>query len=252
MHRIVLAALVVASKACDDVFHSNSFMSRCGGIGVAELCKLEVELVHQLGWGLLPTADELHELRAALAEGRTAAFWSCFLSDDAAARAEAAAEAAAAAAAAAALRVSPVPPAVLPADTPPTPRQPTLRHAQSHEGALWSLGRLPRGAFGRLFGGRSASAAAELDRLGDSAPLEPPEPVSPVVLADASTRPASPASPETRLGGEYEERTSPRSVTSKYFALSSLLPKSLPSWAARASPSKPRHAPALEAWSRRR
>ena len=49
-----------------DIFHANSFMAQCGGIGVLELNKLEVELCWQLQWRLMPSAQQLHMFRASL------------------------------------------------------------------------------------------------------------------------------------------------------------------------------------------
>lgn len=40
VHRLLVAALLVSSKATDDIFHANQFMAQCGGIGVHELNKL--------------------------------------------------------------------------------------------------------------------------------------------------------------------------------------------------------------------
>ena len=35
IHRLLVTALLVASKANDDVFHANFFMAQCGGINLA-------------------------------------------------------------------------------------------------------------------------------------------------------------------------------------------------------------------------
>lgn len=66
IHRLLVTALLVASKANDDVFHANFFMAQCGGINLAELNKLEVELCTQLGWKLVPTNEALTRLVGAL------------------------------------------------------------------------------------------------------------------------------------------------------------------------------------------
>jgi len=66
IHRLVVTALLVASKATDDIFHANMFMAQCGGISVSELNKLELELCRQLDWRLVPTVQQLHTLRASL------------------------------------------------------------------------------------------------------------------------------------------------------------------------------------------
>ena len=66
IHRLLVTALLVASKANDDVFHANFFMAQCGGINLAELNKLEVEMCTQLGWRLVPTSEALTRLVGAL------------------------------------------------------------------------------------------------------------------------------------------------------------------------------------------
>ena len=74
---MVIAALLVASKAIDDTFHANLFMAQLGGIGVYELNKLETDLCTQLQWRLLPTAGDLGELNDALANPK-ATFWNAW------------------------------------------------------------------------------------------------------------------------------------------------------------------------------
>mmetsp|Transcript_33306 Transcript_33306/g.87662 ORF Transcript_33306/g.87662 Transcript_33306/m.87662 type:complete len:297 (+) Transcript_33306:134-1024(+) len=75
IHRLLIAALLVASKATDDIFHANVFMAQCGGISVGELNKLEVDLCDRLQWKLLPTIGELRELVEALPCPQ-ASFWA--------------------------------------------------------------------------------------------------------------------------------------------------------------------------------
>jgi hypothetical protein len=58
-----------------DVFHANVFMAQCGGIGVGELNKLELDLCERLSWKLLPTPHELRELLDALSNPH-APFWA--------------------------------------------------------------------------------------------------------------------------------------------------------------------------------
>ena len=70
--------VVIASTPCvraADVFHANVFMAQCGGIGVGELNKLELDLCERLSWKLLPTAHELRELLDALSNPH-APFWA--------------------------------------------------------------------------------------------------------------------------------------------------------------------------------
>jgi len=75
VHRLLIAALLVASKATDDVFHANVFMAQCGGITVGELNKLEAELCMRLHWRLLPKLSDIHELMDALPKPQSA-FWT--------------------------------------------------------------------------------------------------------------------------------------------------------------------------------
>jgi hypothetical protein len=58
-----------------DIFHANLFMAQCGGIGVGELNKLEVDLCERLKWKLLPTTKEMGELLEAVYNPQ-AAFWN--------------------------------------------------------------------------------------------------------------------------------------------------------------------------------
>ena len=52
-------------------------MAQCGGIGVGELNKLELDLCERLHWKLLPSAAELQELLDALSSP-AAPFWSAW------------------------------------------------------------------------------------------------------------------------------------------------------------------------------
>lgn len=74
IHRLLVTSLLVASKATDDIFHANLFMAQCGGIGVGELNKLELELCRRLNWTLMPSAAQLHRLRGAL-EDEASSYW---------------------------------------------------------------------------------------------------------------------------------------------------------------------------------
>ena len=37
VHRLLITAILVASKASDDTYHANAFMAQCGGITVHEV-----------------------------------------------------------------------------------------------------------------------------------------------------------------------------------------------------------------------
>lgn len=74
IHRLLVTALLVASKATDDIFHANLFMAQCGGISVIELNKLELELCRRLEWSLIPSAAQVHRLHSSLEDEHTG-YW---------------------------------------------------------------------------------------------------------------------------------------------------------------------------------
>jgi len=78
VHRLLVAALLVSSKATDDIFHANQFMAQCGGIGFHELNKLELEMCERLHWRLLPTVEDMRELLTAISNPQ-ASYWSAWL-----------------------------------------------------------------------------------------------------------------------------------------------------------------------------
>ena len=50
IHRIILAGLVVAIKVQDDIYLTNSYYARCGGVRLQELNRLEAEFANLLGF----------------------------------------------------------------------------------------------------------------------------------------------------------------------------------------------------------
>lgn len=70
-------ATIHVRRAFADIFHANLFMAQCGGIGVHELNKLEVELCEQLQWRLLPTVADMRELLDAM-HSPQASFWDAW------------------------------------------------------------------------------------------------------------------------------------------------------------------------------
>ncbi len=50
-------------------------MAQCGGISVQELAKLELELCERLGWRLIPTIDDLQQIRDARSRP-TSEYWA--------------------------------------------------------------------------------------------------------------------------------------------------------------------------------
>eukprot|EP00742_Colponemidia_sp_Colp-10_P005473 GILJ01005848.1.p1 GENE.GILJ01005848.1~~GILJ01005848.1.p1 ORF type:complete len:180 (+),score=23.07 GILJ01005848.1:84-623(+) len=53
VHRVLLAAVVVAAKFHDDQFFNNAFYAKVGGVTLKELNGLETELLTYLGWTLV-------------------------------------------------------------------------------------------------------------------------------------------------------------------------------------------------------
>merc|ERR1719506_2189824 len=58
VHRLLLAALVVAAKFQDDSYLSNTHYAKVGGVSVHELAKLEAHFMKMLDWRAHVTADE--------------------------------------------------------------------------------------------------------------------------------------------------------------------------------------------------
>lgn len=49
IRRLVLTALTIAAKFHDDIYYSNAFYARVGGVSVAELNTLELTLLKMIG-----------------------------------------------------------------------------------------------------------------------------------------------------------------------------------------------------------
>lgn len=186
IHRLLVAALLVASKATDDIFHANLFMAQCGGIGVGELNKLEVELCERLQWRLLPTVVDMRELLEAV-HNPQAVFWDAWRNG--------------------------------PRSSAPTPSVADGGAPETREGAT---GRLPHAksvqhSLARLFGGANGAAGSDgnLEALGAAA--------SAGSLAKGGY--AKPAGSDGNLeaAGRSPNNGSPRSVMgSRTFSLSNL------------------------------
>lgn len=58
IHRLVLAALTLATKFWDDVYYSNSHYARVGGVSTKELDNLEYQLLCLINWKLFVDANE--------------------------------------------------------------------------------------------------------------------------------------------------------------------------------------------------
>lgn len=66
VHRLLITALLLASKASDDIYHTNSFMAQCGGIRVHEINHLELEMCTRLRWKMQVDADEFESVERGL------------------------------------------------------------------------------------------------------------------------------------------------------------------------------------------
>jgi len=57
-HRLLLVSIMVATKFHDDIYASNEYFAKVGGIQLDDLNKMEAEFVKLLKWNLYMTADE--------------------------------------------------------------------------------------------------------------------------------------------------------------------------------------------------
>lgn len=67
-HRLLLTGLTVAAKFHDDVFYSNAFYAKAGGVSTAELNALEGQFLDMIDWKLRVSPEEF-ELRRSQALG---------------------------------------------------------------------------------------------------------------------------------------------------------------------------------------
>eukprot|EP00930_Biecheleria_cincta_P017263 TRINITY_DN13779_c0_g1_i1.p1 TRINITY_DN13779_c0_g1~~TRINITY_DN13779_c0_g1_i1.p1 ORF type:complete len:320 (+),score=42.21 TRINITY_DN13779_c0_g1_i1:84-1043(+) len=58
LHRLVLTCVTIAVKFHDDVYYSNEYYAKVGGIPTCELNAQELQLLKLLGWRLVVTAEE--------------------------------------------------------------------------------------------------------------------------------------------------------------------------------------------------
>lgn len=59
IHRFIITSVCIASKAMGDLYYSNAFYAKVGGISAAELNLLELELAHRLDWRLQCSVEDL-------------------------------------------------------------------------------------------------------------------------------------------------------------------------------------------------
>lgn len=57
-HRLVLTSMLVAAKFHDDVFYSNAYYAKIGGLKVPELNALEAQFIKMLDWKFQVQAEE--------------------------------------------------------------------------------------------------------------------------------------------------------------------------------------------------
>lgn len=75
IHRLLIAALLVSSKATYDINYASRFLAQVGGIEVSELNQLELELCERLSWKLMPpSTKEIGGLIEAIYDPH-ASFW---------------------------------------------------------------------------------------------------------------------------------------------------------------------------------
>ena len=66
VHRLLVTSLTIAAKYFDDFFHRNSTYALIGGVGVAELNRLEAELLRSLDYELHVEPEDFHIYERAL------------------------------------------------------------------------------------------------------------------------------------------------------------------------------------------
>ncbi len=71
VHRFLIAALTVASKSLSDLYCTNAFLARVGGISTRELNLLEVELCLRMDWQVVVSQERLEEYYTNLASWKT-------------------------------------------------------------------------------------------------------------------------------------------------------------------------------------
>lgn len=65
-HRIVLTSLLIATKFMEDIFYSNGYYAKCGGVGLKELNNLERVFLKKIGFGLYVSDKEYFTYERAL------------------------------------------------------------------------------------------------------------------------------------------------------------------------------------------
>jgi len=58
VHRLLLVALVMAAKVHDDVYYSNAYYAKVGGLSIEEVNSLEASMLKLLNWKVFVSAQE--------------------------------------------------------------------------------------------------------------------------------------------------------------------------------------------------
>jgi hypothetical protein len=70
VHRLLLAATIVAAKIQDDDYYSNEYYAKVGGVNTEELMSLEAHMLSLLGWRAYVSEDEYNSSLERLREGK--------------------------------------------------------------------------------------------------------------------------------------------------------------------------------------
>lgn len=62
VHRYFITAINTSIKSLSDIFYTNNYMAKVGGITVKELTKMEILLCNHLEWKLQVFNDELNQM----------------------------------------------------------------------------------------------------------------------------------------------------------------------------------------------
>jgi hypothetical protein len=61
VHRLLLAATIIAAKTQDDDYYSNDYYAKVGGVNTEELMGLEAHMLSLLGWRAYVSEDEYND-----------------------------------------------------------------------------------------------------------------------------------------------------------------------------------------------
>ena len=64
VHRLLVTAVMLAAKFFDDLYYSNGYYAKVGGVKCSELNVLEVHFLRMVDWRLAVTTEEFEQYRA--------------------------------------------------------------------------------------------------------------------------------------------------------------------------------------------